>query len=128
MTEQGKIVGSVTMRKGNFMPRIMVRGIAETDQKNENESGFLKTGVHVFKGKIKEYKADAKNVYKIVQSQDDGKYSVDVEPGVYTMLIPLADGKLYFNGTDNDGNYRSVIVKAKETATFNICDDSQAFC
>src|SRR5690242_15498640 len=95
------ITGTVTCASGNHMPAIGACA-------NRGTSGVLsKAKVYIMKGQIREGQAGQEDVVKIVQTDNQGKYTAEVEPGEYTVMIK-AQGGFYLNALDNAGHHATV--------------------
>ena len=93
---------------GNFNPS---RGRTASP----SETLSLRTKIHIYKGKIKSNGnpfllplADGPKVFSVVNSDDEGRFQVQLPPGEYTLFIELEDGKLYRNSFDGKGNFSTV--------------------
>lgn len=111
---------------GNFSPS---RGRTA----NPSETLSLKTKIHIYKGKIKSNGnpfllplADGPKVFSVVNSDDEGRFQVQLPPGEYTLFIELEDGKLYRNSFDGKGNFSTVKLVEGEDSSEILTDTREA--
>jgi hypothetical protein len=69
--------------------------------------------VHLFRGRIQPFETpDPKHpaLVKIVHPNKDGRFEMELPPGVYTLVLEI-DGRLYLNNWLDDGSWAIVEVK-----------------
>lgn len=111
---------------GNFSPS---RG----NKTSSSETLSLKTKIHIYKGKIKSNGnpfllplADGPKVFSVVNSDEEGRFQVQLPPGEYTLFIELEDGKLYRNSFDGKGNFSTVKLIDGEDSSEVLTDTREA--
>lgn len=126
------IHGRVINLSGDFMPRV---GDTETSQ--NSQTAAAEANVWVFSGKIKAEIPEPKwasvidvrnhaQLLKVVQTDDNGEFSVDLEPGLYT-LFSQSDGALYLNSFDGEGHYAFVEVESDTVSFVELVNSEEAF-
>lgn len=128
-TQHQGIKGRVLRQSGNFMPTIQEPGATRPRNKTEP----VQTRVWVFSGRIPAKGkfwtiAQAKQspqLVKQVMSDRQGQFSVSLPPGEYTLFAQYGD-KLYLNSFTGEGQYRSVQVKAGNSATIDLINREDA--
>lgn len=118
--------GRVEKWVGNFNPS---RGRTASP----SETLSLRTKIHIYKGKIKSNGnpfllplADGPKVFSVVNSDDEGRFQVQLPPGEYTLFIELEDGKLYRNSFDGKGNFSTVKLIDGENNSEVLTDTREA--
>ena len=112
--------GTVLELKGNHMPGPGVK------PKNGTP---MSVPVYIFKGKVKQFKKPDpkhKQLAKIINSDKDGKFQIDLPPGEYT-AVAVIKGKMYLNSFQGDGTWTTFTVTKGQYTNVIIKDTSQAF-
>lgn len=137
------VSGRVRKITGNMMPGIVpdlpdagrIRGDTPFIGGNMARTQLLSVPVHVFKGKVRAANhtelanimpAGHPQFVKTVQSGQDGRYMVALEPGEYTVVAEI-DGKLYLNSFRGDRTgawWSTVTVKTGNWTTVQNIDDT----
>lgn len=121
------VKGKVIKMVGDFMPTVVDEN-NPAQQKNRQKLQPLPVKVHVFKGKVRIFeKPDPKHpqLVKIVTSNKDGEYSVELEPGKYTVVAEIG-GKLYLNSFQSDNTWTTCNVVEGKWTEHDIRDTSEA--
>ncbi|MFO0550674.1 MAG: hypothetical protein U0271_19930 [Polyangiaceae bacterium] len=114
------VTGLVVRLEGDFMP--------PTPPGYQGTRTPIACRVFVFRGAVKPFsEPNTKHpaLVTIVNTDAEGRYAVDLEPGVYTAVAEL-NGKLYYNGYGGDGTWSSFTVKKGAVTSWPITDNSLA--
>lgn len=114
------VTGLVIRVEGDFMP--------PTPPGYQGTRTPIACRVFVFRGEVKPFsEPNLKHpaLVAVVNTDAEGRYAVDLEPGTYTAVAEL-DGKLYYNGFNGGGNWSSFTVKKGAVTNWPITDNSRA--
>jgi len=120
--EQG-IKGKVLWLEGNFMPGPGQNNEGQPVERQLYIYQALKTVEMKKSGQF--YAIPAKEPVKVVASNAQGQFSVDLEPGTYSILSKEEKG-LFANLQDGDGNINPVTVKEGTYTDFTFKIDYKA--
>jgi hypothetical protein len=124
------ITGQVTWLEGNQMPMVTEDG--KPDVKSTPKP--IKRSVRVYPlVKIQELKMEdglfapiAEKPLKEVETDENGRYSISLSPGRYSVFIVEAGG-LFANSFDSEGNVQPVTVKSGEWTIVDVVVNYAAF-
>lgn len=126
------IQGLVIQLSGNYMPRITTP--TEARLLSEQSENGVQTKVWIFSGRISgngspqwsvEVAADHPSFVRSVESNSQGRYSVVLPVGEYTVFAQYED-MLYLNAFQGDGSFKSVTVNAEEIVNIDLVNTEAA--
>ncbi len=118
------ITGQITWLEGNLMPTISDSG---TESKNGPKGKPVKRMIRIYPLlKISDLSLESGLVQNLaakpiteIESDESGKYSVQLSPGRYSVFTVEENG-LFANTFDGEGNVQPVTVKAGEWTLLDI--------